>query len=948
LGLGASVDDPLSLLGLSAEKVSEAGIIASLQRQLTRIAASPDALTPEADEVRLALHAAAARLLDPNTRRQIMSQGGAPATTLDQSNPAELPIEAAMLMTMGAHGGWNKQSMHKVALLARTYGLAPTQTLDKIRGLMNHPAPPPRPLAPGALKPASPIRAIAAAPIPASISASLAHSGAAALDTSAPLPEEIDPGQRIVKNILLFGGAGLVGIIAIAVLTAALLSGHNSKPVPVNPPPPQIATTTPDPDHQLFPTHANDTNPKPTPVPAPQQRIGDWHDQLRAMSNCVAGLDVDAPAAAERFESAYNDMAKKWGQATPDGVVAGVDRIVEYLYHASTHGDLATRAVTVITDGLAPLKSSADLTAQQVSTAPWSAGVLARLARERDLPASVRHRVQEALADSFPGSTGPGDSTFKSGALAALSSIPARLSKPTGKPDPKQVDEAWKAWLAALSAIDGKQSPLFTRTVLIALDSLLTNAPEPTQDRTIFDAMTALTIALPWRKDDESRRWLLRWFDSPGVSSGDLYALTAALATQSGAEGVDSSMVLSAGAGESQRAELRDRYAAVWSLTAGQTRDSLVAQWAKVARAALPPPEPSPDRLAVDSLDRAVTLARLNQAASLLWSGDTSQVPDLLEPYKRPTPFPIPGQAGPGFTAYQTKALLLYNGAGAYTDWLVKYQAAERNGSVRRALLAQLGHPPTPAEADILVQEACRGMPANVRADARAIVMNFRTNATIINAMLEFAPMVPITNENNELVEAISSVSLPSIKDPTWRVAVRRALVERLTEVLAGQGELAKVDDFSDALLAAYTPPAPKPVDNSDASGPLVAAHKPPALPLETAAMSLRGRWQREAELLVSSGREPLSLGQVEGRRSARVRLAVGRIQEFAAEQVNICELMSFVVTAEQPGKAEDAAAALDELAAARRKSKHIFDQLEAAERARLKLWLTRFGEPQA
>jgi hypothetical protein len=112
--------------------------------------------------------------------------------------------------------------------------------------------------------------------------------------------------------------------------------------------------------------------------------------------------------------------------------------------------------------------------------------------------------------------------------------------------------------------------------------------------------------------------------------------------------------------------------------------------------------------------------------------------------------------------------------------------------------------------------------------------------------------------------------------------------------------------------------------------------------------MALRGRWQREAELLVASGREPLNLSQVESRRSARLRLAVGRIQDFAAEQVNICELMSYVVSAEQPGKAEEALGALDALAEARRKSKHVFEQIEAGERARLKLWLSRFGEPQS
>jgi len=42
----------------------------------------------------------------------------------------------------------------------------------------------------------------------------------------------------------------------------------------------------------------------------------------------------------------------------------------------------------------------------------------------RTFPPPSATVVQEALADSFPGSTGPGDSTFKSGAVAALSVIP--------------------------------------------------------------------------------------------------------------------------------------------------------------------------------------------------------------------------------------------------------------------------------------------------------------------------------------------------------------------------------------------------------------------------------------------------------------------------------------------------------------------------------------------
>jgi hypothetical protein len=949
LGIGANADDPVSLLGLSPDSVNEAAVIGALQRQLTRIGASPEALSPEADEVRLALHAAAARLLDPTTRQRFTQSSSAQSPAA----PADMPVEAAMLLTMGAQGGWNRRAMQKMSMVARSYGLAPEQTVEAIRGLMSHPVAPPKPLKLPAAKP----RPIGAARAPASLTPSSLGNGSLAGSMSATLPapsfdpfaaapEEIDPARGAVKAVLLFGGAGLVGLTAIVVLAIALFSGSKPTPVVTRPPTAPTVNNTPTTEHQLFPAQSKPTPTKATSVgTANSARIGDWNDLLRAMSGCVEGLEVDAPAAADRFDSVFADMSRRWVEAQPDGVVAGVDRVVEYLYHASAHSELGTRAVGTITEGATVLRPGEDLSASRVSGAAWSAGVLARLSRERDLPASIRHRVQEAISDLFPGSSGPSETTFKSGAVAALTLMPARLAKPGAKPDPKQVDEAWKAWLAALAALDGKQSPLFTRTSLVALEYLLTQAPEPTQDRTIFDAIGTITVALPWRKDDESRRWLLRWFDSQSVTANDLYALTSALATRSGAEGVDSSMVLSTGAGESQRAELRDRYAAVWGLSTGQTRDALVQDWAKAAREALVPPPPDPARTPVDALEHALNLARLNQAAGLLWSGDTGTVPDLLTPYKRPIPVPLPFT--PASTQFDLKVNMLSNAAGtADPSWLVKYCGAGQNIPMRRELLTQMRRVPTPAEADILVKEACRGSPPQLRADARAIVVSYKDSPSIINGMLDFAPMVPITQDNAELVEQISAVNLPNIKDPSWRVAARRALVERLNEILASAGEFGRVDDLADALTAAYTPPVPKaPDSDADSAGPLTHVQKAPAVPLENAAMAVRGRWQREAELLVASGREPLNLTQIETRRSARLRLAVGRIQEFAGEVVNICELMSYVVAAEQPARSDDCASVLDELSGARRTSKHIFDQLESAERARLRLWLIRFGE---
>src|SRR5262249_26063357 len=156
--------------------------------------------------------------------------------------------------------------------------------------------------------------------------------------------------------------------------------------------------------------------------------------------------------------------------------------------------------------------------------------------------------------------------------------------------------------------------------------------------------------------------------------------------------------------------------------------------------AALAPISPDPSLTSVDALQRAVNLARLNQAAAQLWTGDTASVPDLLAPYKHPTPSRNPNN--PRLNSWQTKSQLIGNNSGLFdTTWLARYCAAGHNIPLRRELLNQMNHPPTPPEGDILVEEACRGSPAAVRADARAIVVNYKDNACIINGMLDFAPM---------------------------------------------------------------------------------------------------------------------------------------------------------------------------------------------------------------
>jgi hypothetical protein len=920
LGVDGPHEGPAALLGLSSEPVSEGAIIRALQARLMQVAEHPDGLSPEADDVRLALHDAATRLLNPS------GSGDADIAKPDEKRAM---LEAAVGQTLASMGGWNKRSMERIAALAQLYGVPVPEALELAEKKIGRPpmvAPPPAPnIRPADLKAAEAVT-----------SAGGLHS----IREFEPLPVEVDPSRNVVRNLVLFAGGALLASAALIVLSATLLAKKPAPPAPAPAPDPKPVAEKAAEPQELFPVRPKEEK-KPVPAPVARTRIGDWDDVLRDATAAVGELEKDPDAALARFEKVYVEMSRRWREATPDRHVAAVDRLVEFLYRAASRPEVAEKAVGVMVMASAPLSGAGPLNADQVLSSAWSAGVLARVERERDLPSAVRRKVQEALRAAFPGTSGPGEATFRSGCVAALATMPARIMpdpKNSNDAEVKRAMESWRAWLDAVAAVGGHGSPLYMRTTLLALDSLLTNGADPMLDKATFEAITLLATSVTWRKDDESRLWLLRWFETPAITSADLYAVTAALAGRSGAEGVDISMVLSANASEGARAEMRDRYAAVWGMTEGESRDVLVQRWIDAARDELGAMDAGgTTTLAI--FESVYQLARLNKAAGLLWAGAVEDIADLMSPIARiSSGFPtqraghIPIDLGRYIGTDQQQG-------GTEAEWVVRYLGAGHNIPVRRELLREVFLAPDVRMAEVLVQEACRGSPAQVRLEAREVVRKHANEPTIVHALLEFAPMMPATRENSALVEEVTQVVLPPVRHATWRVEVRRALVERLMQLLAGESELAQVDRIAEVLAGMYfdPPPAPPNPDGSTSAAPVTP-------PVEEAVVHQRLKWLREAEQLVPSNREPFNLAQIERRRRARAELARGRVQAFAAEQIAVCELMAYVCVAEQPARAPQAARVLDELTEERRRARHIFEQLLAGERARMRLWLLRFG----
>lgn len=95
LGPAEASGGPFALLALPVEHVDDDAILVALDRQVDRVNAHVERDTPEADEVRLALHAAAAQLLDPVVRRHLLLRWSATRPTA--APPAELPRPARIV-----------------------------------------------------------------------------------------------------------------------------------------------------------------------------------------------------------------------------------------------------------------------------------------------------------------------------------------------------------------------------------------------------------------------------------------------------------------------------------------------------------------------------------------------------------------------------------------------------------------------------------------------------------------------------------------------------------------------------------------------------------------------------------------------------------------------------------------------------------------------------------
>jgi len=913
LGLSPEERTPLALLNIRPEQCDEASIRAALSRRLDRVENHAEAGTPAADEARMALHAAAAQLLDPSVREAILS-GAAPGagepeipgavrrTQVD----ALLSFRKTAIRTILLCRGWNRRSRRMLAAVAGASGLTPEQMAEALRSMTGPVVAPPIRNRP---------------PTPPKQRTTILES----------FHEPAARGRGVPSSVIL-GIAGAVAAVAIVMIVIVRLLSPDAPMQELAVAPPEEDSGAPgivideDVEPPVVEPRTGGLPDRRDDAPVSAQAPPDPAGLVRTLRRCVELAKDDPGQAAWRLEQAVSQLSGAWSLFEPRTLEAAQDAIVMFLRDAPAGGKRNARAMNAVSAGARRQGSAGRLEAHEILPAVWSCGMLAELVASPGVAAPVRDFALAGL-DSAVGEFDPdGAGGFGEGALASLRAMNRSLATfDSGEGD----ERAWGRWREALGAATRMVDRGDTRReieTLLAAEAIMRHGPALARDPDAYAAAGALLGTVEWTPESAgagatpARQALLRWFDDRTIETEDLALVTEWVVGESGAPGIGIQMTLHRDAGAEQRAALRDRYASVWGLNDDRGVDEVATRWRVLAERRLRRDADGGDE--IGALARAAEDSRLSEAAARRWRREFSAARLILD-----DPYAVVEEA-----ARQRGRRSALSEAGGDRDgaWALEYLSAGASGDRKFAAVSRLelwGGSIGPIDGDVLTRAALLGSPAEVRSAAQRVVRKRAEEPAVINGLLESIGVAPRNESTRALVESVTNRVMPSARSAGWEQSARLALTEKLLEMLAGRGGLSAIDRLSAALEQSHRNRAGESASAGDASRALWSA------------------WRADAERFAVAPRHSWSLETIDRRRAGRVSLAVGPAQRFAAEQVSAAELMGYVVAAERPSRADEVEVVMRAMASARREASGVFGQIEATERAMLALWMIRLGE---
>jgi hypothetical protein len=887
--------DPFTLLGLPHAPAEESVVLAALGARMADIADHRRSQTPEANEMRLALHAAAAQLLDPQLQELLLhsqststsapqpAEETRPAQERNQSkkqfdsSPNEDHIRHDLLLVVAANGGWNSSAMRRVALLAHARGIPSSELPSIVSSVLTTDVTP---------------QNLSAEPdIP-----SPGRTGSIAANDAVINKRATRTGSLVTTSIFAF-----LTLVSLLIVWSRLTG---------TPSPLVVSIDTPEKSEQNL--VAPQTTKQDVPV-----------ESRAAMTANTAARRLTAIASSriplnqeqlDQLDTILSALAAKWINLDNDVLVSIHNAVLDIVYSSSSDSD----SVLAFIDLLSRDSKLQPLTEEEIIRSTWAIGTLARLSLERNLPTEVDAAIIGHLV-ALPSDSALGTAKgFEDGVLASLDFFSEQMA------EQHVPASAWAGWLDVLASVSSDNNELVLNTKLSAIETLAVKGAEPTQSQSAFNALDLLCSGIVLEPSSPASRKLIDWLGDDRISSADLSVITRVLISKSRTNGIDETLVLPSSADSARRMAIRTELEhLLLGIDAGSTE--AIAQWMSVSNTEF---LKETGESTTDLLLSATTSSRLASAARATFWGDyqSSQhaLANITEDLDR-------------IVAANTSAPQHLGGEGSL-DWALRYLSARQNIPIRQALLSELtrgNHLLGSVAAEALVKDAFFGSPVTVRAQAREVVRIHAQSPAVVNAVLEYLPRIPHIDSSSEVIETLVYGDLPAASDPNWNSQARQLLVEALLNLISSQGDGGIVDNLVAKLAISYQLRLSSPGTTSSLS---------PAINLLESSELLYEQWTSSARAQTSDLKTITRLDEIEMKRTGRTNLADGVIMGFAANQVSTVEVMAIVIQAEHRDLSDNIEEIITSMSERRRSSTSIIEQIYIVENTAVELWRIRLS----
>lgn len=880
---------PVELLGLHTPDCTHEQVIQALRTRLGRVARHPLGRSVEADEVRLALHAAAAQLMDPRVRAHLLSEPREEPTEQDSAEHTPEHKSAAdrtrtisdreldafrhtALAMLRRTGGWNRRSMQYVAGLAHASGIPVTELS----------------------------RALHRAPVTANASARESGVVSPASRTRREASTRTDPVLAIVGVV---GGVGITLIVVLAVVASLL---------PERTPSSQSAPTQT--------TSEGEAPPAPVPgVERQSQLIVDASNLLETLQEAHDLIPDNVGEGAWRFERAMEWLAPNWHTLDEPFRFVIEERITSILLDIpSTSASWERAFESVVSPSRRMLV--ADAGGFDPPGAIWSVWYTQELRRQLDTSSRLYDATASILGEVFGGRVPR--SVDSSHSLLDASRVTLERILTRDEPEDR-LASMLASWHECMPWI--QDDSVRQRLLIGAIDRVLRMDESISQSRPLRDATLALMGDLAWSVQSDASPThamvsLLSWLDDPNIDTRNLSVVTQWLSLDPDGPSVPSTLILAPGASQSARASVRERLGAYWAI--GDIDEASPRQrWRRLAADHLSTPIPVRQEMLLEDLARSGSLL---EGGHMIWSRRYDEALRTLDAIESSTDH-APDQ--PDVASGETGWMVQYVTS---TDSLEGRLDALRTLETRQGLLTQ-------GEGDLLAEVATRGTPNQVRRRAQWIVRERRAETSVLRGLLESLGSNRWREDAHELLDDITGLHTFDHSDPRWRDETRRALTGLVLDAMSrrgpegdGQQHVARLE----MSLRSITGTSPH-VDDV-----------PSGITLNEATRQLRRQWEEHAMLFEPNPSSRVTLDEIRQRRLGRLRLIEGPIREFAVEQLSLVELLAYVMVGERPDATYQVESVMDDLLRDRSASGSVLEQIAMAQRAIVELWWIRLGFP--